>query len=209
MSDPENRAENFLQRWSRRKRTAEPPPRGTSEPPESANADMGPPAAETGPPADAGAQGKPDPPAFDHATLPPIDSITATTDIRAFLAPGVPEALARAALRRTWVTDPAIRDFVGLAENQWDFTKPESVPGFGALELTPELRRILARLLGDAPEGSQERPPIDADNAPLGSVQVNPTVCENDNEATKQPESRESVTATAPPRRKHGRALPK
>jgi hypothetical protein len=214
MSDPENRAENFLQRWSRRKRTAEPPPRGSSEPPESANADMGP---ETGRPADAGAQGKTDLPAFDPATLPSIDSITATTDIRAFLAPDVPEELARAALRRTWVTDPAIRDFVGLAENQWDFTKPESVPGFGSLELTPELRRVLMRLLGDAPKGSQERPPIDADNAPLESVQVNPTahqndnptVCQNDHDATKQTESRESAAATAPAHRKHGGALPK
>ena len=209
MSDPGNRAENFLQRWSRRKRMAEPPPRGSGEPPESANAEIGPPAAEAEPPADAGAQGKPDLPAFDPATLPPIDSITATTDIRAFLAPGVPEELARAALRRTWVADPAIRDFVGLAENQWDFTKPDSVPGFGSLELTPELRRIVARLLGDAPEATQKHPPIDADNASLESVQVNPTVCQNDNNATQQTESQESAADTAPVRRKHGSALPK
>ena len=66
--------------------------------------------------------------------LPPIESITAATDIRAFLAPGVPEELTRAALRRVWVTDPTIRDFVGLAENQWDFTNPDGVPGFGSLE---------------------------------------------------------------------------
>ena len=76
------------------------------------------------------AQSEADPPAFDPATLPPIESITATSDIRAFLAPGVPEELTRAALRRVWVTDPMIRDFVGIAENQWDFTKPDSVPGF-------------------------------------------------------------------------------
>ena len=44
-----------------------------------------------------------------------IESITADTDIRAFLAPGVPVQLTRAALRRVWETDPAIRDFVGLA----------------------------------------------------------------------------------------------
>ena len=38
------------------------------------------------------------------------NSITAATDIRAFLAPGVPAELTRAALRRAWTADPAIRD---------------------------------------------------------------------------------------------------
>ena len=72
-------------------------------------------------------------PEFDLASLPSLDSITAATDIRAFLAPGVPKELARAALRRAWSADPAIRDFVGLAENDWDFTDPTAMPGFGAL----------------------------------------------------------------------------
>ena len=49
--------------------------------------------------------------------LPATESITADTDIRAFLAPGIPAHLTRAALRRAWAADPAIRDFVGLAEN--------------------------------------------------------------------------------------------
>ena len=208
MSDPEDRAENFLQRWSRRKRMAEPHARDEGDQTESTNA-------ETEPPADALAQDKPDLPAFDPATLPPIESITATTDIRAFLAPGVPEELTRAALRRMWVADPAIRDFIGLAENQWDFTKPDSVPGFGTLELTPELRRMLARLLGGSPRASQVDPPMDADNALLGSEQVNPTVCQNDNGNTQndgnteQTESQESVAAIPLLHRKHGGALPK
>jgi hypothetical protein len=67
-------------------------------------------------------------------TLPTIDSITATTDIRGFLKPGVPDSLKHAALRRAWVTDPAVRDFVGIAENHWDFNKPEDIPGFGLLD---------------------------------------------------------------------------
>ena len=103
-------------------------------------------------PSRAAVQSEADLPAFDPAILPPIESITATSDIRAFLAPGVPEQFVRAALRRVWVTDPTIRDFIGLAENQWDFTKPDGVPGFGTLELTPELRRIVAGLVGDVPE---------------------------------------------------------
>jgi hypothetical protein len=66
--------------------------------------------------------------------LPTIDSITATTDIRGFLKHGVPDSLKHAALRRAWVADPAIRDFVGIAENQWDFNKPQDIPGFGLLD---------------------------------------------------------------------------
>jgi hypothetical protein len=29
--------------------------------------------------------------------------------------------------------DPAIKDFVGISENEWDFNKPDGVPGFGSL----------------------------------------------------------------------------
>jgi TorA maturation chaperone TorD len=70
---------------------------------------------------------------FDLASLPPLQSITAGTDIRSFLASSVPVELTRAALRRAWVTDPAIRDFIGIAENQWDFNDPTAMPGFGPL----------------------------------------------------------------------------
>lgn len=31
------------------------------------------------------------------------------------------------------VEDPVIRDFIGLSENSWDFTDPDSIPGFGSL----------------------------------------------------------------------------
>jgi hypothetical protein len=85
---------------------------------------------------------------FDLASVPPIESITADTDIRAFLAPGVPAELARGALRRVWATDPKIRDFVGLADYDWDFNAPGSLPGFGSLEMTDELRQIAAQVFG-------------------------------------------------------------
>ncbi len=145
MSDPDDKAENFLERWSRRKRAAETRSPDRPEPPGREPTD-----ADANAPSRAAARNADGLPAFDPATLPPIESITATSDIRAFLAPGVPEHLARAALRRVWVTDPTIRDFIGLAENLWDFTKPDSVAGFGSLELTPELRRMIAGLIGDA-----------------------------------------------------------
>jgi TorA maturation chaperone TorD len=71
--------------------------------------------------------------AFDPASLPPLQSITAGTDIRSFLGSNVPLELTKAALRRAWVTDPAIRDFIGIAESQWDFNDPTAMPGFGPL----------------------------------------------------------------------------
>src|SRR3981189_955635 len=72
-------------------------------------------------------------PSFDPASLPPLQSITAGTDIRSFLRSSVPVELTKAALRRAWATDPAIRDFVGIAESQWDFNDPTAMPGFGPL----------------------------------------------------------------------------
>ncbi|HWX58944.1 DUF3306 domain-containing protein [Bradyrhizobium sp.] len=83
---------------------------------------------------------------FDPASLPSIVSIAADTDIIAFLRAGVPAELTRAALRRAWTSDPAIRDFIGIAENQWDFNDPNAIPGFGPLVPTESGVDILAQV---------------------------------------------------------------
>jgi hypothetical protein len=127
--------EDFLARWSRRKREiakAEAEPRSEVKP------------AADGPKLDAKQTAEPE---FDAASLPPLESINALTDITAFLRAGVPAELTRAALRRVWTADPAIRDFVGLAENAWDFTDPTAMPGFGPLESTDDIRRMVARIV--------------------------------------------------------------
>jgi hypothetical protein len=85
---------------------------------------------------------------FDPASLPTIESIGAESDIRGFLETGVPDDLARAALRRVWSLDHAIRDFVGLSENSWDFNAPGAMSGFGPIE-GEEAGRLLTRLLGE------------------------------------------------------------
>ena len=84
---------------------------------------------------------------FDPASLPPIQSITADTDIRGFLASGVPSELTRAALRRAWACDPKIRNFVGLAEYDWDFNAADSMPGFGPLQITDEVGKMAAQIV--------------------------------------------------------------
>jgi Protein of unknown function (DUF3306) len=70
---------------------------------------------------------------LDTANMPPIESIEAASDIRPFLAWGVPEDLTRAALRRAWLVDPTIRDFIGLSENSWDFNAPSRVAELDSL----------------------------------------------------------------------------
>jgi len=88
---------------------------------------------------------------FDPATLPPIESIDAQTDITVFLRSGVPEGLRLAALRRAWTVDPAIRDFKGLQENDWNFNDPNGIPGFGELGPEVDVKRMVAKILGEAP----------------------------------------------------------
>jgi Protein of unknown function (DUF3306) len=145
--------EDFLSRWSRRKREvakAETAPREEAKP---ASAELQPHAAQTAEPE------------FDIASLPPIESINALTDVTAFLRAGVPSELTRAALRRVWTADPAIRDFVGLAENAWDFTDPNAMPGFGPLELTDDVRRMVANIVNQIGEVAHVSPPPSSQTA--------------------------------------------
>src|SRR5258708_5330405 len=85
---------------------------------------------------------------FDLANLPSIEAIAADTDIRGFLQSRVPAELTRAALRQAWANDPAIRDFIGIAENQWDFNDPNAIAGFGPLQATDSVPALLAQALG-------------------------------------------------------------
>ena len=145
--------ESFLARWARRKRGAtakshdQPKPKYTGEDAASEEAAAPLPPEET--------QSH-----FDPASLPPIETIGAGSDIRPFLAAGVPADLTRAALRRAWSADPAIRHFIGLSENSWDFNAPGGVAGFGALP-EEDARRLLARVMGETEVLDPARPAAD------------------------------------------------
>jgi hypothetical protein len=143
MSDPEN----FLARWSRRKR--EVTESETTEHPTPDDANPADRAAEVEREPLSPAAGAASEPLVDLTRLPAIDSITAETDISGFLAPGVPAELKAAALRRAWVADSKIRDFVGLNDYDFDFHTPGAISGFGPLEMTDALRREVARIVGD------------------------------------------------------------
>jgi len=130
--------EKFLSRWSRLKRESE--SQKACKTGLTGNAELSGDAEE----GVAGAETRAAP-TFDPASLPPIESITADTDISMFLASAVPAELTVAALRRAWVSDPVIRDFIGIAENQWDFTNPTTIPGFGPLYETGDKVGLVAQ----------------------------------------------------------------
>ena len=91
---------------------------------------------------------QPEPLAVNPVALPPVETITAASDIRAFLAPGVPAELAQAALRRAWGTDPEVRDFVETAQSQPDLAVPTALPG--TLGPNDDVGRLVDRLVGEA-----------------------------------------------------------
>jgi hypothetical protein len=169
--------EGFLRRWSRRKRDAAVPA------PDDAAVEAPPPEPEGEPARPAASPDAADgAPVFDPASLPPLESITAETDMRAFLAPGVPAELTRAALRRAWVADPQIRDFIGLAENQWDFTASDGMHGFGQLGVE-EARALVAEIMGTGgvgppPAAVAEAPPLPEKAALSTPVAATPAALE-------------------------------
>jgi hypothetical protein len=215
--------EEFLARWSRRKREAK------------TTVDVQPPAAATE--ASTRASGTAENPGdieVDLSSLPSIESITGGTDITAFLRKGIPPELTREALRRAWSADPAIRDFVGLAENAWDFNDPNAMPGFGPLDCSAEqLAALLERVVGgvrsaadvaSAMSGQEEAGPEAASDQQPGlesrarEAAADPApVQENSREhplstpAAPQPEAPQDIANDQPStrRRTHGSALPR
>lgn len=190
--------EDFLKRWSRRKRAAEEEAAKAPvalQPNHNFESDKG-----TNP-AVSQAEVKADD-EFDLASLPPIDSITGASDVTAFLQKGVPVELTRAALRRAWVADPAIRDFIGLAENAWDFNDPNAMPGFGPLDWTPEqVRQQVVAMFGETRRAVEAMAEGTNDLAPLvqhpADDKGSPTPPEPDTQASEHEPPAAPLVASA------------
>jgi len=214
--------EQFLARWSRRKQEAK-----------AGHAELAAEATEAHEPVSSDrAAVETALPETDLSSLPPIESIDAATDITAFLRKGIPQELSRAALRRAWSADPAIRDFVGLAENAWDFNDPNAMAGFGPLDYSAEqvdalIRRIFGGVV-EAANGLSNPPAQTVENAgrsahaesgfapssnPVKAIAdpqplEEPAAAESPlNSAASQPEAAGEETSL--PRRTHGGALPR
>jgi hypothetical protein len=151
-------AESFLTRWARRKQEAakgapgdEPaaPQAGES----AAGGDAGARAADASPDAspEASRPRHEEPP----VEPPSLDEIDADFDVSAWIDRNVPEEWKTAALRKVWASDPAIRDFVGLQEYDWDFNDPAGIPGFGPLSPDIDVEKMLAQVMN----GIEVEPP--------------------------------------------------
>jgi hypothetical protein len=213
--------DTFIARWSRLKRQAA---ESKVPGPEAPNAEPSLPVDEPVAKAPADAQALPEP-AFDPATLPPIDSIVADSDIRAFLQKGVPAELTKSALRRAWSADPEIRDFIGLVESQWDFNDPTAMAGFGPLNAGGELRKLVAQAMGQLPESldATDRPGETGVAASSTQAREAPAPPAPEAlEASQEPGGKPAINVAAlqepaPPndartmtlRKGHGRALPR
>jgi hypothetical protein len=156
MSKPENsEPENFLTRWSSRKlanrtQSARQDAHAEHQPRDESGAVENRALAETGKDGETR-----DNQPFDPAQLPSLDSIGADTNIAAFLRRDVPPELTRAALRRAWISDPAIKNFVGLVENGWDFNDPSAMSGFGPIS-AEEVARLAGKVIQALPEAAPE-----------------------------------------------------
>jgi hypothetical protein len=202
MSEPDG----FLARWSRRKQEAR-----REEPAEPG----GPSPAEPNPQMEA----EPEAPAPE---LPPIESITAETDISVFLAKGVADSIRNAALRRMWSLDPAIRDYVGDARDYaYDWNTPGGVPGFGAIEPSYDIEGTIARMFSGPQEPKDEDAHPEEKAVESAADRDPPTSDEGTAPAEPAPEppmlgqaasSVESAAALEEPTRvnapRHGRATP-
>lgn len=223
-------AEGFLSRWSRRKRdaVAEPAPSpdqpldAPAEPPaEPGVAPMGTGPMGTGPSAAAPIRAAcpiPNLPEIDLASLPRIEDLTAESDFALFLRPGIPSLLRNAALRRMWSLDPAIRDYVGPLDYQWDFNTPGGLPFGFSNELGGDVAKLLAQAVGqieklaeDPPEAGAEPGPSPAEPPALAEQPVS-LVAEAPAPELGPPElGPPELGPPEPgpvPRRRHGGALP-
>ena len=176
----------FLSRWSRRKLEVK-------QAEETAPAE----APEGGPEAAPGAEElSPEELSPEElAALPPGESLTAQSDIAAFLRKGVPQALRNAALRRAWAVDPEIRDYVGDARDYaYDWNVPGGVPGTGPLDAGTDLARMVEDVFGRAhdPETAEQAAPAVADET-VADPPAGATLAPTDSTAAQAPADEEGV----------------
>lgn len=215
----------FLSRWSRRKRGEEvpepeaPPPAKmpVAEVPETAAPQVLAPqvlAPQILPPQTLAE------PEFDLASLPPIETLDASSDYTLFFKPGVPQALRTAALRKAWIADPLIRDYMSPLDYAWDFNTPGGLPhGFSNVlaETGEALRKLINQAIGEM-EPEEEKPEVAPE---VMLAEAAPAVDAEAPEAVAAPEAPLRLSESLPPipaapeevpeparPRRHGGAVP-
>jgi len=159
------------------------------------------------------------------AALPSLDDITAGTDIKPFLAKGIPASLKNAALRRLWSASPSVRDYADPAvDYAWDWNAPGGVPGGGGVLSESSVAKMVKDLIGTRPEPEEdvveedaaetddatETAQIEPDLPPLEAVRRSDHAKKHIPLAPQSPDGapRKQAQTTADPPRRHGTAMP-
>lgn len=155
--DTESEAEDFINRWARRKAEATARAGEAARPPAAEALDQ-----------DA-AEDEPTQPLSD-ADMPPIESLTEDSDVSGFLSPGVSDDLRRAALRKLFL-NPKFNVCDGLDDYCQDFTKFEPLGDIITADMRFEMERALERLAdgGDSDGEQQANVTGDEQGRPGGS----------------------------------------
>jgi Protein of unknown function (DUF3306) len=103
--------------------------------------------------------------AAESLPLPSLDDIVPGGDVAAFFQKHVPEALRAAALRKVWMTDPDIKDFIEMADYQLDYANPDSIPGWSSNIEGIDLKGMVERIFNNAPEVEAESPVLPGETA--------------------------------------------
>lgn len=207
-----------LSGWSRRKLAAR---RSEAGPPDQAVRE------ETRAPSVADAGSGPDDVDADYiAALPSIETVVQGSDIKPFLARGVPSRLKNAALRRLWSATPGVRDYSDPAvDYAWDWNAPGGVPGGGGTLSECGVAKMVKDLIGGSraededaaadadPERREPAPEVKAPQKEAAPA-IRRTEKRQEAESGTQPErprapeGARSIAASIPPPRRHGGAVP-
>ena len=171
------------------------------------------------------------------AALPPIETIGDGSDIKPFLARGVPASLKNAALRRLWSATPGVRGYSDPAvDYAWDWNAPGGVPGGGGTLSESGVAKMVKNLIGESRASKDVSTPVedvaearDAETAPerrdvepvtaVPETEAPPAAVRRTHKRDERAEggktdrqgapdeARPAVASIAPPRR-HGGAVP-
>jgi Protein of unknown function (DUF3306) len=131
----------------------------------------------------------------ENLPLPSLDDILPGSDMSVFFQKHVPEALRAAALRKLWITDPDIKDFIEMADYQWDFTKPDSIPGWSSTVEGVDMKAMLDKIFN----GAIKKEPEPLDEAPQSEPPEDENTTPNDRLERNEMTVSEAISEPSPP----------
>jgi hypothetical protein len=158
MSRPDDDTGGFLARWAKRKQDVQLEAQRAAEP--------------AAPSADVAPVAEPE----LELPLPSLDDVLPGGDLTAFMQRHVPDALRNAALRKMWAADPEISSFIEMADYQWDFNNPDSIPGWSSSLEGVDVEKLVARIFNGAPPAAEKEPELICEDevAPAAETSPNP-----------------------------------